>query len=118
MITLGIDLSSMPKGTAACSIAWSKKRAIAAPPVIACSDDEPDTLISNSDVIGIDAPFGWPEDFVNAVADWTANAWSSEGRDRFQFREPDREMRKHVGRWPPLPIASTGCRGFNTHSSR
>lgn len=106
MITLGIDLSSMPKGTAACRILWDKYRAVVEPPVEHCTDEKLDTLISGddqnaqADAIGIDAPFGWPQDFVEAVADWTATTWSKEGRDRFQFRETDREVRKRVGRWP------------------
>lgn len=100
MITLGIDMSSMPKGTAACSIIWHENIAEAMPPVCACTDDVLDALISKADVIGIDAPFGWPDDFVAAVANWTAVAWSPVGRDRFQFRETDRQVRKKVGHWP------------------
>jgi predicted nuclease with RNAse H fold len=100
MITLGIDLSSMPEGTAACSITWTNNQAIASPPAVGCTDDKLDAFISEADVIGIDAPFGWPEDFVAAVADWTADAWSKEQRNRFQFRETDRFVREQVGRWP------------------
>jgi predicted nuclease with RNAse H fold len=100
MITLGIDLSSMPTGTAACSIVWDENRAVASSPVVHCNDDRLDALISESDAIGIDAPFGWPGDFVAAVANWTADAWSPAGRDRFQFRETDRAVRERIGRWP------------------
>jgi predicted nuclease with RNAse H fold len=100
MITLGIDLSSMPKGTAACSIVWNGNRAIANPPMVHCTDEALYSLISESDVIGIDAPFGWPQDFAAAVANWTLDAWTSEARDRFQFRETDRVVRDHLGRWP------------------
>lgn len=100
MLTLGIDLSSMPPGTAACSIVWGENRAVARPPVVHCDDEKLDTLIFESDVIGVDAPFGWPEDFVSAVANWTADAWSPGVRDRFQFRETDRAVRERIGRWP------------------
>jgi predicted nuclease with RNAse H fold len=100
MITLGIDLSSMPEGTAACSITWQNRQALAAPPALRCTDDKLDSLISEADVIGIDAPFGWPEDFIAAVANWTADVWSPEGRDRFQFRETDRAVREQLKRWP------------------
>lgn len=100
MLTLGIDLSSMPPGTAACSIVWSENRAVARPPVVHCDDEKLDALIFESDVIGVDAPFGWPEDFVSAVANWTADAWSPGVRDRFQFRETDRAVRERIGRWP------------------
>jgi predicted nuclease with RNAse H fold len=105
MITLGIDLSSMPKGTAACSIVWNENRAVAGLPVVHCTDDKLDALISESDAIGIDAPFGWPDAFVQAVADWTNDAWNKETRDGFQFRETDRAVRDRVGRWP-LSVSS------------
>lgn len=100
MITLGIDLSSMPEGTAACSISWNSNQAVVSAPVVNCTDEKLDALISEANVIGIDAPFGWPEDFVSAVADWTADAWSKEGRNRFQFRATDRAVRDQVKRWP------------------
>lgn len=100
MFTLGIDLSSMPTGTAACSIVWDEHRAVARPPVVHCNDDRLDALISESDAIGIDAPFGWPGDFVAAVGNWTASTWSPGERDRLQFRETDRAVRERVGRWP------------------
>src|SRR6266404_8117360 len=100
MITLGIDLSSMPKGTAACSIEWSENRAVAEPPVEHCTDDVLNALIARAEVIGIDAPFGWPEPFVAAVADWTSDAWTEEARNRFQFRQTDQVVRKRIGRWP------------------
>jgi len=100
MITLGIDLSSMPKGTAACFIEWEKGRAVAQAPELGCTDEKLVALIKKANVIGIDAPFGWPEEFVAAVANWTAVAWSEDGRDHLQFRETDREVRKQIGRWP------------------
>lgn len=100
MITLGIDLSSMPRGTAACAIHWDEARAVAQASELGCNDEKLFALISKADVIGIDAPFGWPEEFVAAVANWTAVAWSEEGRDRLQFRETDREVRKQIKRWP------------------
>jgi predicted nuclease with RNAse H fold len=105
MITLGIDLSSMPAGTAACSINWKKDQAIASPPVVGCSDDTLDALISEADVIGIDAPFGWPEEFVAAVANWTADTWSPEVRDRLRFRVTDFVVSKRVGR-PVLSVST------------
>jgi predicted nuclease with RNAse H fold len=90
----------MPNGTAACSIVWDENRAVAGPPVVHCNDDQLDALISESDAIGIDAPFGWPGDFVAAVGNWTASTWSPGERDRLQFRETDRAVRERVGRWP------------------
>jgi predicted nuclease with RNAse H fold len=105
MITLGIDLSSMPKGTAACSIVWKNNRAVASPPVLHCTDEVLDALISESDVIGIDAPFGWPDTFVAGVANWTSDVWTEQARDGFQFRQTDQVARKRIGRWP-LSVSS------------
>src|SRR5687768_11994017 len=89
MITVGIDLSSMPEGTAACRIRWMKNRAVAEPPVSRCDDAELDRLIDKADVVGIDAPFGWPDEFVKAVAGWKRTVWSKEERRRLQFRTTD-----------------------------
>jgi predicted nuclease with RNAse H fold len=100
MITLGIDLSLMSEGTAASTIKWKKNQAIAFRPAVGCTDAELDALIAKADVIGIDAPFGWPVEFVAAVTSWTADTWSRGRRDRFQFRETDRLVRERVGRLP------------------
>ena len=77
MTTLGIDLSSMPRGTAACAIRWEKQRAVAGPPHLGCDDRRLDALIAAADVVGIDAPLGWPEPFVAAVGAWTATEWTA-----------------------------------------
>lgn len=100
MITLGIDLSSMPEGTAVSTIVWTANRARVAPPTINCNDALLDHMIRRADAVGIDAPFGWPRAFVDAVASWTAVDWSADGRNRLQFRETDFEVRKTTGRWP------------------
>lgn len=105
MITLGIDLSSMREGTAACMITWHKNSAVAASAASGCCDEKLYELIAEADAVGIDAPFGWPKDFVAAVADWTSTEWSTELRDRLQFRETDRVVRQHTGRLP-LSVSS------------
>jgi predicted nuclease with RNAse H fold len=105
MITLGIDLSSMPPGTAACSIVWSENRGVVRPPVCPCTDDRLYVLISEAEAIGIDAPFGWPEAFVEAVANWTLDLWNEEERDRLRFRETDRVVCQHAELWP-LSVSS------------
>lgn len=83
MITLGIDLSSQPKNTAACRIYWnSDNSARVDTPALECDDEKLDGLIQDSEVIGIDAPLGWPEAFRAAVANWQADGWN--GRAEFQ----------------------------------
>jgi hypothetical protein len=89
MITLGIDLSSMPKGTAACRINWLAGRATAEPPRLGCTDIELDALIGEADAVGIDAPFGWPAEFVAAVSEWKSEVWNEKVRDPLRFRVTD-----------------------------
>lgn len=105
MKTLGIDLSSMPGGTSACLITWENQRAVAAAPESGCNDDELDKLINGADVIGIDAPFGWPLEFVRAVADWPYKEWNNEIRDRLRLRETDRFVHEQTGLYP-LSVSS------------
>lgn len=71
MITVGIDLSSSREGTAASVIEWKESKVIIHLPELRCDDDQLDHLIDRADVVGIDAPFGWPKAFVEAVAGWS-----------------------------------------------
>lgn len=105
MTTLGIDLSSMPEGTAACCIEWKSGRAVASSPHMACTDEQLDQLIRHANVIGIDAPFGWPTEFVAAVRQWTSPAWNEEIRDRLRFRETDRWVKDRF-KLAPLSVSS------------
>jgi predicted nuclease with RNAse H fold len=100
MITLGIDLSSSREGTAAAVIEWNKSHMVVHVPALRCDDDQLDELIDRADVVGIDAPFGWPKAFVEAVAGWREISWSSENRRRLQFRPTDLFVRDMLGIWP------------------
>jgi predicted nuclease with RNAse H fold len=100
VITLGIDLSSSKEGTAASVIEWSKSRVVVQEPELRCDDNKLDDLIRNAEVIGIDAPFGWPKAFVEVVAGWNVTGWTSEQRKRLQFRATDLYVREVLGIWP------------------
>lgn len=100
MITLGIDLSSSREGTAACLIEWKRCGVVVHKPELRCNDDQLDKLIHRADVVGIDAPFGWPKAFVEAVAGWNDLYWSPENRKRLQFRSTDLFVRETLGIWP------------------
>lgn len=95
MITLGIDLASMPKDTAACLVRWERDRAVAEAPRLGCTDADLDELIRRADGVGIDAPFGWPDAFRAAVADWTATTWTDNDalRQQLRLRLTDRRVR-------------------------
>lgn len=102
MLTLGIDLASMPKDTAACLVRWKQGRASAETPRLGCTDADLDELIREADVIGIDAPFGWPDAFRAAVADWTATVWTDDAalRTRLRLRLTDRHIHTQHGLMP------------------
>jgi predicted nuclease with RNAse H fold len=105
MITLGIDLSSAKEGTAACVIEWKKTRAVVLEPVRACEDDDlqkliDDVLRNKDGAVGIDAPFGWPRAFVEAITEWSDKEWSNDVRQRLQFRETDRFVTQTSKIWP------------------
>ena len=76
MITLGVDLASLPARTAACAIEWTAGRARVVD--VACGQDD-DALrkrIAGADKVGLDVPFGWPDAFADAVARFHAGgAW-------------------------------------------
>jgi predicted nuclease with RNAse H fold len=101
VITLGIDLASRPERTAACTIDWSRGRARIVD--LACGLDDAALLarISTADKAGIDAPFGWPEDFVAAVARFHAGgSWPAATVGALRYRATDHVVARVTGRWP------------------
>ena len=100
IITLGIDMSSQREGTAGCAITWEVERAVVMTPHLGCDDEMLGEMIAKSDAIGIDAPFGWPALFAEAVGAWDFTDWNPELRKRLCFRETDRVVHEKVGRWP------------------
>jgi predicted nuclease with RNAse H fold len=101
VITLGIDLASQPRGTAACAIEWTAGRARVVE--LACGQDDEALVkrISAADKVGLDVPFGWPEAFVAAVARFHAGAaWPDASVVALRFRETDRIVAARTGRWP------------------
>ena len=100
MLTLGIDLSSSKEGTAACLIQWNGSRAVMRKLDLRCDDIKLDELIGEADVVGIDAPFGWPVAFIDAVVGWSSTVWTADERRRLQFRITDLYVREKLGIWP------------------
>lgn len=85
MQTLGIDLSAADRKTAACRITWQDGRAIVSRPVVGLTDRHLLDGMAAADWTGIDAPLGWPQGFLTAVA---------------QYSE--------TGQWPQLPVKANG----------
>ena len=110
MRTLGIDLASQPAKTAACVIDWSDEAATVSTPILGLTDPAILELAANCDIIGIDAPFGWPLPFVEFLtnperADIRSSPWTAERRDSLRFRLTDSRVRDVLGRWP-LSVSS------------
>jgi hypothetical protein len=101
VITLGIDLSSQPRGTAACAIEWTDGRARVLE--VACGQDD-DALvarIATADKTGIDVPFGWPDAFVEAVGSFHGSpVWPEATVTALRYRQTDRVVAERTGRWP------------------
>ena len=100
--TLGIDLASQPASTAACLIEWGPKDAtVLEPPNDPLTDSVLLELIEGDLVtkVGIDAPFGWPLEFVQAVGgyaqdgEWPVPIDDPNGiQASLVLRETDREV--------------------------
>lgn len=101
MRTVGIDLAAKAKKTVACSIEWQRGRAAVTYLESGLGDSDLVECIEGADKVGIDAPFGWPDEFVSAVAGHHGmQPWpgvdagdADEFRSRLSFRETDRHVR-------------------------
>jgi predicted nuclease with RNAse H fold len=99
-LTLGIDLSSMPKDTSACLLEWHGQSARVVTIENHCTDDSLDALHAEAAATGIDAPLGWPLAFRGAVQSWQLDQWSPGIRDDLCYRETDIFVRRHLGILP------------------
>ena len=110
MRSLGVDLASQPQTTAACTIQWAGGVAQVLGIQLGLTDVDLISLAEGTDVIGIDAPFGWPLPFVELVQEHHNGGrseieWSTERRDALRFRRTDVHVRSVLGRWP-LSVSS------------
>lgn len=73
--SLGIDLAAQPANTAACLIEWGDAgaRVVFVRHGAECSDDALVGWMADATEVGIDAPFGWPVAFVDAVSDYSVS---------------------------------------------
>ncbi len=98
MRTLGIDLAAQDADTAICEIEWRAGRACVRELAAGASDAAILAAMRRADWIAIDAPFGWPNAMVAAVAEfadlgrWPAEATSS----ALRHRVTDRVVHDHV----------------------
>lgn len=112
--TLGIDLSTDPKGTASCKLNWSRRRVRVegvwpSEPRGAVVLDELVAAIAEleeGDKAGIDCPFGWPLPFVREVEGWAGGKpWGAGSeRERLRYRRTDLHIR--AAGHKPLSVSS------------
>ena len=107
MRTLGIDLAAQPVNTSACTMEWGPGRLIVSELRSGLDDDTLLDAIERADKVAIDAPFGWPDEFVEAVSAHRNRAgWPGSGQDqdlyrfRLSFRETDRRLIERGSRRP------------------
>src|SRR5262249_48329995 len=65
---LGIALAAQPANTSICTIEWGPGRPIVSDLRSGSDDDTLLGAIDGADKVAIDAPFGWPDEFVEAVS--------------------------------------------------
>jgi hypothetical protein len=116
-VTLGIDLASRPDNTALALIDWEGPRATVT--TIAGGPGTEEVLHDKWLVstmrgmtydggppskVAIDAPFGWPKPFVEALASYHAGeGWPElidNPRAKFERRRTDNFVREHTGKLP------------------
>lgn len=121
MVTLGIDLAAEPKSTAGCTIEWSENRAHVRWVSTGLTDEDILHRSRDASIVGIDAPFGWPTYFVEAIAahhagrPWPVDAWNTANRRKLRLRVTDERVYKATHITPlsvscdALAIPATRC---------
>jgi predicted nuclease with RNAse H fold len=80
MRTVGIDLSADPRRTAICTIDWQTASVMF--DKRGATDQQLVEVALTADRVGIDAPFGWPDAFIDAVvAHQTGQPWPGRQSD-------------------------------------
>lgn len=107
MRTVGVDLSAAKQRTAAAAIEWGRDRATVVETSLGLGDDDLVEHLATAEWVGIDAPFGWPQEMVAAIHGYaTAGRWSGVEKEAFRFRRTDRFVNETVlaetgrGLWP------------------
>ncbi len=105
MRTLGIDLAAQAKGTFLCELEWqggsvaiTELRENAAH----ASDDDLRAQIVRPgiSIVGVDVPFGWPDEFVALMGgECEVGSWQERGSERLRLRMTDLACRE-----PPLSM--------------
>lgn len=106
--TLGIDLASQAKNTAACLLRWGEPVTIEVARAD-LSDRDLEEHIRGAGKVGIDVPLGWPLRFVEALHHYMAGcAWTAPHTDpALQLRATDLYVRDDLERGRrPLSVST------------
>lgn len=108
-VTVGIDLASQPKDTAACAIEWSAGLGRVVTPSEGPWTDEALLALTRADAVtkvGIDAPFGWPLGFIDAISSFRdSGEWLALDANELRFRATEQYVWNDTGR-VPLSVAT------------
>lgn len=102
--TLGIDLASQAKETGVCLIEWAE----GAGKVLdlgqeSLTDDVLVELMRDPRVskVGIDAPFGWPMAFIDAITSYRdSGTWLDLDANEMRFRATETRIFEETRQWP------------------
>ena len=107
MRTLGIDLAAQPANTSACASTGDRAGPIVSELRSGWTTQALLEAIERADKVGIDAPFGWPDEFVDAVvAHRNGAGWPGREEDQdlyrfhLSFRATDRRLIERGARRP------------------
>lgn len=104
-----MDLASQPRDTAVCVIEWRDDGGTVLPrEEQRLTDEVLRDLMSDTRIkrVGIDAPFGWPSEFVDAVASFRRTGeWTQSDPKHLEFRRTDLHV-KDVVRKEPLSVTT------------
>jgi hypothetical protein len=116
---VGIDLASTPERTGVALLTVRglpgdrRARASIVEPDFVADDAHLISLITGDDVVGLDAPLGWPDDFVAAIAahhafrSWpVVNDVAAPPRESLRLRRTDRRVRDLKLGSTPLSVSS------------
>jgi predicted nuclease with RNAse H fold len=112
-LTAGIDLAAQPEHTGGALVVWHGATAELTELRTGLDDHAIIALVRRADRTGIDAPFGWPDAFVDAVAahhqhrPWPAASRDDPGafRRRLRLRLTDEAVTADLG-LRPLSVSS------------
>jgi predicted nuclease with RNAse H fold len=95
--TVGIDLAAQDTNTALCAIEWGESGPAVETPTVGHDDDSLLAAIRASNLTGIDAPFGWPRLFAEAVAAHQASErWPGSAADVRDLGADGKEYRRRL----------------------